>query len=87
MARGTIVTPADKNTMLALSRKGSTRAELAKQFHCSLGTVGNVVGKTSAKAKTGTRLKILGGGTAGVLQHGFAVDGFWYQRMGKITKI
>ena len=86
MARGTILTPADKKDMLALSRAGTDRAALAKQFHCSLGTVGNVVAKTSAKAKTVTKLKILGG-TAGVLQHGFAVDGFWYQRMGKIAKI
>lgn len=58
MARGKILTPADRDNMTAMYKAGkTTKSALAKSFGVSISTVGNVVGRAKGKArgKTATR--------------------------------
>ncbi len=69
MARGMILTAADRDTMKAMHKTGkTTKSELAKQFKVSVSTVGNIVGRanrtthtTKGKARGKTAARRTGG--------------------------
>ena len=79
----TILTPAQRKEMKSLNHGGHmTRAALGKKFNCSLSTVTNVIGETKGKTRGHGNLLARTG-----LVEGFVKDGFWYQKMGRVTKI